>query len=66
MTVVVAANDGAGDLVGDYERFVDSISVNNAQRSQRKRAARLFTERPPISTPGWLGRPRRVCSTCIV
>lgn len=57
MTVVVAAtNVGAGDLVGDYERFVDSISMNNAQRSQRKRAARLFTERHPDLNI-WMARP---------
>jgi len=44
------------DLPGDYERFVDALAVNNKQRWERRRAARLFLERHPDLTV-WMSRP---------
>lgn len=44
------------DVLGDYERFVDSIAVNSAQRSQRKRAARRFMQRHG-DLDVWMTRP---------
>lgn len=34
-----------GDLLADYEAFINAIAVNSAQRSQRRTAARQFLER---------------------
>lgn len=34
-----------GDVLADYDAFVDAIALNPAQRSQRRRAARRFLER---------------------
>jgi integrase len=61
VTALAAALNGTrvGDLLDDYVAFVDSLDVNSAQRSQRKRAARLFLERH--SDPGvWMQRPTPV------
>ena len=44
------------DLPGDYERLVDALAVNNKQRWERRRAARLFLERHPDLTV-WMSRP---------
>jgi len=43
------------DVLGDYERFVDSLDVDPAQRSQRRCAARRFLERHPDLT-AWMRR----------
>jgi integrase len=59
MTAVVAAIDAAerpNDLLADYERFVDALGVNDKQRWERRRAARLFLERHPDLT-AWMTRP---------
>ena len=45
-----------GDLLGDYEGFVDSLGVNSAQRSRRKLAARRFLERHG-DLEVWMTRP---------
>ncbi len=56
MIALAVVTDQGGDLLGDYEHFVDSISVNGAQRSQRKLAARRFIGRhPDLDT--WMTRP---------
>ncbi|MFA5785666.1 MAG: site-specific integrase [Actinomycetota bacterium] len=55
MTALALISDERGAVL-DYERFVDSIAVNSAQRSQRKLAANRFMERhgdPAI----WMTRP---------
>ena len=56
MTAVAAIDVRRGDLFGDYVAFVDSLGVNSAQCSQRKRAARRFLDRHghPIE---WMERP---------
>lgn len=56
---VAAISERAGVIVEDYERFVDAIAVNSAQRSQRKLAARRFLERHP-DLNGWMTRPTPV------
>lgn len=56
MTALAAIADQGDDLLGDYERFVDSISVNSAQRSQRKLAARRFMGHHP-DLDAWMTRP---------
>lgn len=35
----------AGDVLADYDRFIDAIAASSAQRSQRTTAARRFLER---------------------
>ena len=49
MTAIAAAallaDRRAGDLLVEYDAFVNAIDLNPAQRSQRRRAARRFLER---------------------
>jgi integrase len=55
----VAAVDAAerrNDLLAGYERFVDDLAVNDKQRWERRRAARLFLGRHPDLT-AWMTRP---------
>jgi len=48
-----------GDVLADYERFVDSAGFNSPQRSQRKIAARRFLERHG-DLDAWMARPTPV------
>jgi integrase len=60
MTALAAVEDHRhGDLFADYERFVDSLGVNSAQRSQRKTAARRFLDRHG-DINAWMARPTPV------
>lgn len=45
-----------GDLLADYERFVDAVGVNDKQRWERCRAARVFLARHHDLT-AWMTRP---------
>ncbi len=56
MTALPVVGEERFDLVGDYERFVDSIELNSAQRSQRKLAAHRFVERHG-DLHSWMTRP---------
>lgn len=53
---VVDAADRPGELLADYEHFVDALVVNGKQRWERRRAARLFLERHRDVT-AWMTRP---------
>lgn len=56
---IATADQGLADrggMLGDYERFVDSLGVNSAQRSQRKLAARRVLQRHP-DIEAWMARP---------
>jgi integrase len=46
----------AGDVLGDYERFVAGLDVNPSQRWQRRRAARAFLARH-CDLEVWMARP---------
>jgi integrase len=56
MTALAVIGEQPGDHLEDYELFVDSIDVNSAQRSQRKRAARRFIDRHG-DPHAWMTRP---------
>ncbi len=56
MTALPVVGEERFDLVGDYERFVNSIELNSAQRSQRKLAAHRFIERHG-DLHSWMTRP---------
>lgn len=45
MTALASSARNAYAVLGDYERFVDSIAVKSTQRSQRKLSARRFLQR---------------------
>ena len=45
VAVHVSHEHQRGELLADYDAFVDAIGLNPAQRSQRRRAARRFLER---------------------
>jgi integrase len=56
VTALALIEDERVDVLGDYERFVDSIAVNSAQRSQRKLAAHRFMQRHG-DLDSWMTRP---------
>jgi len=56
VTRTLNAVDPSRDVLGDYERFVDSLDVTQSPRWQRHRAARGFLERYP-DLDEWMRRP---------